>query len=66
METSKRARRRKLKPDWKIDWSICTTGYTVEPIGPNPHDESIFRRPMGGNARWASRRWKTRSSSRPW
>ena len=27
---------------------------------------SRHRRPTGGNARWASRRWKTRSFSRPW
>jgi hypothetical protein len=27
---------------------------------------SIYRRPMDGNVRWASRHWKIRSSSRPW
>src|ERR1019366_3293089 len=36
-----------MKPDWRIDLSICTVGCTVERIGHNPHDESIFRRPMG-------------------
>ncbi len=28
--------------------------------------ESIYRRPMGGDVRWVSRHWKTKSSSRPW
>ena len=31
----------------------------------SPHEEQ-YRRPMGGNVRRASRRWKTRSSSKPW
>jgi hypothetical protein len=29
-------------------------------------EESTYRRPMGGHARWASRRWKTRSYSKLW
>ena len=28
--------------------------------------ESIYRRPMGGNVRWALRLWRTRSSNRLW
>ena len=45
---------------------ICTAGCTVERIGHNPHEESTSRRPTGGNVRWASRRWRTRSFNRPW
>ena len=40
--------------------------YTVERIELNPHDESTYRRLMGGNARWASRHWRTKSLNRPW
>ena len=50
----------------EIGLPIYTTEYTVERIERSPHEESTYRRPMGGNARWASRRWKTRSSSKPW
>jgi transposase, IS30 family len=53
-------------PGWKDGLPIYTTGYSAERIGRNPHEESTYRRPMGDNARWASRRWKTRSSSKPW
>ncbi len=45
---------------------ICTVGYTVERIGHNPHDGSIYRRPMGGSVHWASRHWRTKSFNRPW
>jgi hypothetical protein len=55
-----------MKPDWKIDLSIYIAGCIVERIGPNPHGESIFRRLMGGNVHWESRRWKTKSFNRPW
>ena len=55
-----------MKPDWRIDLSICTDGCTVERIEQNPHDESIYRRPMGGNVRWASLRWRTKSFNRLW
>src|SRR6266849_2817168 len=41
-----------MKPDWKIDSSICTVGCSVERIEHNPHDESIFRRLTGNNVRW--------------
>ena len=51
---------------WKIDSSICTAGFTAERIGQNLQDESLYRRLTGGNVRWASRRWKTKSCSRPW
>ena len=40
-----------MKPDWRVDLSIYTVGYTVECIGHNPHDESIYRRLTGGNVR---------------
>src|SRR5207245_8588997 len=55
-----------MKPDWKIDSPICTVGCIVERIGHNPQDESIYRRLTGGNVRWASRRWKTKSFNRLW
>jgi len=42
-----------MKPDWRIDSSICTVGCTVERTGQNLQDESLFRRPTGGNVRWA-------------
>jgi len=29
-------------------------------------DESSYLRLTGGNVRWASQRWKTRSFSKPW
>jgi len=31
-----------------------------------PRGESIYRRPTGSNARWASRVWRTRLFNRPW
>ena len=45
---------------------IFTAGCIVERIGHNHQDESIYRRPTGGNARWVSRGWRTRSSNRRW
>ncbi len=44
----------------------ASAGFIVERIGQNLRDESLFRRLTGGNVRWASRRWKTRSFSKPW
>lgn len=38
----------------------------IERTGHNLQGEFIYRRPMGGNARWTSRRLRTKSSSRPW
>jgi hypothetical protein len=55
-----------MNPDWKIDSPICTVGCIVEHIGHNLQDESIYRRLTGGNVRWASRRWKTKSYNRLW
>ena len=46
-----------MKPDWKIDSPICSVGCTVGCIGHNPQDESTYRRPTGGNVRWASQHW---------
>ena len=51
---------------WRIDSLIFTAGFTVERTGHNLQGESIYRRPTGGNVRWASRQWRTKSSSRPW
>ena len=45
---------------------IYTAEYTVERIRHSPHEESIYRRPTGGNVRWASRHWRTRLFNRPW
>ena len=45
-----------MKPGSRIDLSICTVGCTVERIEQNPQDESLYRRLMGGNVRWASPR----------
>ena len=59
-------RGRSMKPGLRIDLSICTAGCTAERIEQNPQDESLYRRLMGGNVRWASRRWRTKSFSRPW
>ena len=53
-----------MKSDWKIDSTICTVEYIVERIGHNRRDESRYRRPMGGNAPWASQHGRTRSSNR--
>jgi hypothetical protein len=44
---------------------ICSAGFTVVRTGRGPQEESIYRRPMGDNARWASRRWRTKSFT-PW
>src|ERR1035441_877363 len=60
------SRRSGMKVGLRIDLSICTAGCTVEHIGQNLQDESLYRRLTGGNVRWASRRWKTKSFSRPW
>ena len=35
-------------------------------IGRNRRAESGYRKPMGGNDHWGSRRWRTRSSSTRW
>src|SRR6266542_815029 len=53
-----------MKPDWRIDLSICTVGCTVERIGQNLQDESLYRRLMDGNVRWGSRHWRTKSFNR--
>src|SRR5271166_2862399 len=53
-----------MKPGLRIDLSICTAGCTVERIGQNLQDESLFRRLTGGNVRWASQRWRTRRLTR--
>ena len=45
---------RSMRPDWKIGSLIFMAGFTVEHTGHNLRGESIYRRPMGGNARWAS------------
>jgi len=45
---------RSMKPDWKTGSLIFTAGFTVERTGRNLQGESIYRRPMGGSARWAS------------
>jgi hypothetical protein len=50
----------------EIDSSICTAGCTVERTGQNRQDESLFRRLTGGNVRWASQRWRTKSFNRLW
>jgi hypothetical protein len=50
----------------KIDWLIFTAGYIAERTGHNLQGESIYRRPMDGNALWASRLWRTKSFSRLW
>ena len=55
-----------MRRDWKIELLIYTAEYIVERIRRNPREESIFRRPMGGNVRWASRPWRTRLFNRPW
>jgi RNA-directed DNA polymerase len=46
--------------------SIFMAGFTEERTGHNPRGESISRSLMGGNDRWASRLWRTRSSNRLW
>ena len=43
-----------MKPDWRIDLSIYIAGCIVERTGHNPHEESTFRRLMGGNVHWVS------------
>jgi hypothetical protein len=45
---------------------IFTAGFTVERTGRNLQGESIYRRLTGGNVRWASRLWRTKSSNKPW
>ena len=57
---------RSMRPDWRIDLSICTVGFIGERTGRNLQGESIFRKLMDGNVRWASRRWRTKSFNRPW
>jgi len=41
-----------MKPGWKVGLPIYTTGYIVELMGHSPHEESIYRKLTGGNARW--------------
>jgi hypothetical protein len=39
-----------VKPGWRVGFVIFAAGYTVERIGTTVETESIYRRPMGGNA----------------
>src|ERR1700682_4995659 len=55
-----------MEPGLRIDLSICTAGGTVERIGQTLQGESLFRRLMGDNVRWASQRWRTKSFNRRW
>ena len=59
---------RSMNLDWRVGSLISTAGSTAERSGRSRQgEESLpYRRPMGDNARWASRHWKTKSSSRPW
>lgn len=52
--------------DSKIGSPNCTVRFIVERIGRKPREEYIYRRPTDDNARWASRRWRTKSFNRPW
>src|SRR5262252_1870113 len=53
-----------MRPDWMVASPIYITESTVERIRHSPHEESISRRPTGGNVRWASRR-STRTALEP-
>ena len=44
----------------------ASRGSTGERTGRSRRDGCTSRKRTGGNGRWASRRWRTRSSSRPW
>ena len=39
-----------MKPGLRIDWSIYTAGCTVERIGQNLQDESLYRRPTAATS----------------
>src|SRR5215831_17083575 len=51
-----------MRPDWKSDLSIFTAESIAEPTGHNRREGSTSRSLTGGNARWGSRLWKTKSS----
>jgi hypothetical protein len=55
-----------MKSAWTIDSSISTAECTAAPIRRGRRGECRSRSPMGGNVRWGSRRWRTRSSNTPW
>ena len=55
-----------MKPVWKIGLRICTAGFTAALIERSHPGEYTFRKPMVGNGRSGSRRWRTRLSNRPW
>ena len=57
---------RSRKPDLRTGLGDCTARFTVERTGHNLQHGSIYRRPTGGNVRWASQRWRTKSFSSPW
>ena len=48
---------------WMPIWLICILGCTQGATGPGHRGGRIVRRRTGGSGRWASLRWKTRSSS---
>src|SRR5882724_10231466 len=50
-----------MRPGWRVGLPIYTAGFTVVRTGHKPREECTYRRPTGGNARWASRRWRTKS-----
>ena len=49
----------------RSDSSTYTVGSIAGPTGHNRREGSTSRSPTGGNARWRSRLWKTKSSKRP-
>ena len=52
-----------MSKTWRLGLPNSMAECTVERIGRKPREECTYRRPMAGNDRWASLRWKTRSST---
>src|SRR5271166_5461407 len=51
---------------WSANWPTCTRVFTAVPTGHCRHGGCIYRSRMDGSGHWASRRWRTRSSSAHW
>ena len=51
---------------WSATLRICTTAFIGEPTGRYRRVGGTFQNRMDGSGRWASPRWKTRSSSAQW
>src|SRR5581483_629998 len=56
-------RGKSMDKTWRYGWPTCMDESIAEYIKRNRREESGFRNRTGGNVRWESRHWRTKSSS---